>query len=56
MVDRDAVDRLVVDVFVRAHARMPPTEIVLDLDATDDPVHGAQDRRFFHGYYGHDGY
>jgi len=30
-----------------------PTEIVLDLDATDDPVHGAQDGRFFHGYYGH---
>lgn len=51
-VDHDAVDRLFVDVFVQAHAT-PPTEIVLDLDATDDPVHGAQEGRFFHGYYGH---
>jgi hypothetical protein len=31
---------------------VPPTEIVLDLDATDDPVQGAQEGRFFHGYYG----
>ena len=30
---------------------MPPTRIVLDLDATDDPVHGHQLGRFFHGYY-----
>jgi hypothetical protein len=51
-VDHEAVDRLFVDVFVQAHAA-PPTEIVLDLDATDDPVHGAQEGRFFHGYYGH---
>jgi len=52
-VDHDAVDRLFVDVFVRAHTTTPPTEIILDLDATDDPVHGAQEGRFFHGYYGH---
>ena len=39
-VDHDAVDRYFVDLFVQAHAT-PPTEIVLDLDATDDPVHGA---------------
>ena len=52
-VDHDAVDRLFVDVFVQAHATTPPTEIILDLDATDDPVHGAQEGRFFHGYYGH---
>ena len=39
------------DVFLEAHAA-PPTEIVLDLDATDDPVHGEQEGRFFHGYYG----
>lgn len=51
-VDHDAVDRMLVDVFLQAHA-VPPTEIVLDLDATDDPVHGAQEGRFFHGYYGH---
>ena len=51
-VDHAAVDRLFVDVFVQAHAT-PPTEIILDLDATDDPIHGAQEGRFFHGYYGH---
>jgi len=37
----------------RAHAR-PPRQIILDLDATDDPLHGHQEGRFFHGYY--DGY
>lgn len=52
-VDHDAVDRLFVDVFVEAHAATPPATIILDLDATDDPVHGAQEGRFFHGYYGH---
>ena len=33
--------------------RRPPAQVVLDLDATDDAVHGNQDGRFFHGYYGH---
>ncbi len=47
-----AVDRTLVEVFLQAH-REPPQEIVLDLDATDDPVHGNQEGRFFHGYYGH---
>lgn len=51
-VDHAAVDRMVVDVFLAAHAT-PPEEIVLDLDATDDPVHGHQEGRFFHGFYGH---
>jgi hypothetical protein len=37
--------------FIEAHAA-PPQEIVLDLDATDDPLHGNQEGRFFHGYYG----
>ena len=31
--------------------KTPPTEIVLDVDATDDPLHGNQEGRFFHGYY-----
>jgi hypothetical protein len=39
-----------VDVFLEAYDRAP-SEIVLDLDATDDPVHGEQEGRFFHGYY-----
>ena len=50
-VDHAAVDRLFVALYLQAHP-VPPTEIVLDLDATDDLVHGAQEGRFFHGYYG----
>jgi hypothetical protein len=45
-----AIKRLLVDVFLEAHEQ-PPNEIILDLDATDDPVHGNQEGRFFHGYY-----
>jgi hypothetical protein len=37
-------------VFLNAY-RTPPAEIILDVDATDDPVHGKQEGRFFHGYY-----
>jgi len=48
--DGAAIERLLVDVFVEAHQR-PPKQIVLDLDATDDPLHGHQEGRFFHGYY-----
>ena len=48
---RAAIERLFVDLFLDAHAT-PPEEIVLDLDATDDPLHGSQEGRFFHGYYG----
>jgi hypothetical protein len=45
-------DQLLVDLFVEAHTT-PPAEIIRDLDATDDPLHGKQEGRFFHGYYGH---
>ena len=48
--DAEAVDRLFVDLFLEAH-RTAPTQITLDLDATDDPLHGQQEGRFFHGYY-----
>lgn len=48
--DGDAVDELLVKVFLEAHRRAP-RRIVLDLDATDDIVHGKQEGRFFHGYY-----
>jgi len=51
VLDHAAVDRLFVDVFVAAHAEAP-RQIILDLDATDDPLHGNQEGRFFHGYYG----
>lgn len=49
--DGDAIADFFVDVFLDAHRRRPK-EIVLDLDATDDPIHGTQEGRFFHGYYG----
>jgi len=48
----EAIDGLLVDIFLEAHPRAP-REIVLDLDATDTPLHGRQEARFFHGYYGH---
>ena len=48
--DGEAISRLFVDHFLDAHVR-PPARIVLDLDATDDPLHGQQEGRFFHGYY-----
>jgi len=50
--DPASIDTLLVDLFLDAHATAPG-EIVLDLDATDDPLHGHQEGRFFHGYYGH---
>ena len=43
-------ERLFVTLFLQAHPR-PPARIILDLDATDDPIHGHQLGRFFHGYY-----
>jgi hypothetical protein len=49
--DRNAIERLFVDLFLEAHDK-PPSRIVLDLDATHDPLHGHQEGRFFHGYNG----
>lgn len=48
--DPAAIEALFVDLFLDAHER-PPARITLDLDATDDPIHGHQEGRFFHGYY-----
>lgn len=48
--DTDAIESLFVDLFIEAH-QQPPKQIVLDLDATDDPLHGQQEGRFFHGFY-----
>jgi hypothetical protein len=48
----EAIDRLLVDVYIESHAAMPE-QIVLDLDATDIPLYGHQPERFFHGYYDH---
>ncbi|MGH6886101.1 MAG: IS1380 family transposase [Geminicoccales bacterium] len=49
-VDDVAMERVFLDIYIAAHSR-PPKRIFLDLDATDDPLHGHQEGRFFHGYY-----
>jgi hypothetical protein len=49
---RDAIDELLLELFIESFEQTP-REIVLDLDATDLPLHGNQEGRFFHGYYGH---
>jgi hypothetical protein len=60
--DAQAIARLFVDLFLDAHSadvdghperqkKKPPTRIVIDLDATDDPLYGEQEGRHFHGYY-----
>jgi hypothetical protein len=47
-----AMDELLADLFVEAHDSAPE-QIIVDVDATDDPLHGHQEGRFFHGYYRH---
>jgi len=49
-VDEAALETVFLDVYVAAH-KTPPKRIILDLDATDDPLHGNQEGRFYHGYY-----
>ncbi len=46
-----AIEAEFVDLFLDGFGAKPPREIILDLDATDDPLHGHQEGRFFHGYY-----
>ena len=48
--DGAAIEKLFVDLFLKAHGA-PPKQIILDLDATDDPLHGHQEGGFFHGDY-----
>ena len=48
--DTAAIERLLADLFLDAHNKAPQ-QIILDLDAADDPLHGDQEGRFFHGYY-----
>ena len=51
VMDGNKIDHWMVDAFLAAH-ESAPDEIVLDLDATDDTIHGHQEGRFYHGYYG----
>ena len=46
------MSKALVEAFIASHS-VPPEELVLDFDATDDAVHGNQEGRFFHGYYDH---
>lgn len=48
---RQQIDAWIVRSYIDAHDAAP-AEIVLDLDATDDLIHGNQEGKFFHGYYG----
>lgn len=50
--DAEAIERLFVELFLDSY-RSAPAEIVLDLDATDVPLQGEQERRVFHSYYDH---
>ena len=47
---QEKIDNLFIDVFLQTYQK-EPKQIILDLDATDDPLHGNQEGRFFHGYY-----
>jgi Transposase DDE domain group 1 len=54
-VDRKAcmgINKLLVELYIESKKNNPPKEIILDFDSTDDLVHGKQEGRFFHGYYG----
>ena len=48
--DQGAIDELMVTVFVESY-QSAPSEVVLDVDATDDPLYGNQEGKYFHGYY-----
>jgi hypothetical protein len=49
-IDDAAMERVFLDIYVAAH-KTAPKRIILDLDATDIPIHGDQEGRFYHGYY-----
>lgn len=50
VMNTEAIDALLVDAFIESYST-PPRQIILDVDATDIPLHGRQEERFFHGYY-----
>ena len=55
-ITRDSLVRIAkvfVEQFIASYGNTPPEELILDFDATDDPIHGDQVGRFFHGYYDH---
>ncbi len=50
---RDLYRLELANLFIERHREHPPQQIVIDMDATDDPTHGQQQLEFYHGYYGH---
>jgi hypothetical protein len=50
VMNTEAIDALLLDTFIESHST-PPKQIILDVDATDIPLYGRQEERFFHGYY-----
>jgi len=50
--DPETIERFFVESFLDSFTE-PPNQLILDFDATDNPLHGQQEGRFFHGYYGH---
>jgi len=51
--DEQRMANLFIEPFINRPRKEEPVELILDLDATDDPIHGMQEGRFFHGYYDH---
>ena len=47
-----ALHKVLIDNFIASY-KQAPRRLILDVDATDDRVHGGQEGRFFHGYYDH---
>ena len=48
-----AIQTLLIDLFMETYTggQLGPQQIIIDVDATDDPIHGNQEGRFFNGYY-----
>jgi hypothetical protein len=53
VIDFDAVEDLFLTMYIESYEGVEPSRIIIDLDPSDVPLHGGQEERFFHGYYGH---
>jgi len=51
--DNSKIENYFVNIFLKTYHTKNPKEIIIDLDATDDRIHGKQENAYFHGYYGH---
>ena len=47
----ESIEDFIIDKFIKQYGKTVPRRLMLDIDATDDPIHGQQQGRFFHGYY-----